>query len=130
VTLNQPPEPCVSAIAAEASLAVRSMYLVQQLAWTGAIIIMSLFTMRVEDTFHLEDGRPVFIGAVETEAASIPPCDCEIVVGDEVKASFRIDGEEFLKGKKTPDRSISTSQRMNLASDGIGRSGFIIRSKI
>jgi len=89
----------------------------------------SLFTMTVSDTFHLEDGRTVFVGPIEAEAKAIPPCDCEILVGDEIKASLRIDGEEIPKGKKTPDRSISTSQRIDLAGYGIGRSGFQIRSK-
>lgn len=90
---------------------------------------MSLFTMTVEDTFHLEDGRTVFVGPVETEAKAIPPCDCEIVVGSEIKTSLRIEGEEIPKGNKTPDRSVSTSERINLASYGIGRAGFKIRSK-
>ena len=43
---------------------------------------MSLFRMKVEDTFHLEDGRTVFVGAVETLAKAIPPCDCEILVAN------------------------------------------------
>lgn len=90
---------------------------------------MSLFTMRVSDTFNLEDGRTVFVGPVETEAKAIPPCECEIVVGNEVKASLRIDGEDIPKGNKTPDRAISTSERINLADYGMGRSGFVIRSK-
>lgn len=90
---------------------------------------MSLFTMKVEDTFHLEDGRTVFVGTVETEAKAIPPCDCEILVGDEIKASLRIDGEEIPKGKKTQNRAVSTSQRVELASYGIGQRGFKIRSK-
>jgi hypothetical protein len=91
---------------------------------------MSLFTMTVADTFHLEDGRTVFVGPVETDAKVIPPCDCEILVGDEIKASLRIDGEEIPKGKKTPNRSVSTSQRFDFASFGIARSGFKIRSKL
>jgi hypothetical protein len=90
---------------------------------------MSLFTMTVVDTFHLEDGRTVFVGPVETGAKAIPPCDCELLVDDEVMMSLRIDGEEIPKGRKTSDRSISTSQQLNLASYGIGRSGFKIRSK-
>ena len=91
---------------------------------------MSLFTMKVEDTFYLADGRTVFIGVLETEVAPIPSCDCEIVVGDDVKASLPIDGEEFLKDKKTRNRAISTSQRVDLASYGIGRGGFTVRSKL
>lgn len=90
---------------------------------------MSLFVMTVKDTFHLEGGRTVFVGSLESEAKSIPPCECEIVQGNEVKASIWIDGEDFLKGKKTPDRAISTSQRIDLALHGIGQRGFEIRSK-
>ena len=90
---------------------------------------MSLFTMKVEDTFHLEDGRTVFVGAVETEAKAIPPCNCEIIVGNEIRASLRIDGEEIAKGNKTQNRAVSTSQRIELASCGIGQGGFEIRSK-
>jgi hypothetical protein len=86
--------------------------------------------MRVEHTFNLEDGRTVFVGAVETEVGTIPPCDCEILVDDDIKISLRIDGEEIPKEKKTSNRAISTSQRIDLASYGIGRSGFMIRSKL
>jgi hypothetical protein len=91
---------------------------------------MSLFTMTVFDTFRLEDGRTVFVGPIETEAMVIPPCDCEILVGDETKASLRIDGEEIPKGKKTPNRSISTRERIDLTNYGIGPGGFKIRSKV
>jgi hypothetical protein len=90
---------------------------------------MGLFTMTVKDTFHFENGRTVFLGLIETEAKAIPPCDCEIVIGNEVKAALRIDGEEIPKGKKSPDRAISTSQPIDLASFGVGRGGFKIRSK-
>ena len=86
--------------------------------------------MTVVDTFHLEDGRTVFVGPIETEAKAIPPCDCEIFLGSEVKASLRIDGEEIVKGRKTANRAVSSSQRINLAGYGIGRFGFKIRSKI
>ena len=90
---------------------------------------MGLFVMTVVDTFHLQDGRTIFVGPIETEAKVIRPCDCEVLVGDEVKASLRIDGEEIPMEKKAPYRAISTSQRLDLASYGIGRSGFKIRSK-
>jgi hypothetical protein len=90
---------------------------------------MSLFTMTVTDTFHLEDGRTLFVGPVETDAKVIPPCDCEILVGDEIKMALRIDGEEIPKGKQISNRSVSTSQRLGLANFGIGQSGFKIRSK-
>jgi hypothetical protein len=90
---------------------------------------MSLFTMTVEDTFRLEDGRIVFVGSIDTDAKIIPACDCEILVGDEIKASLRIDGEEIPKKKGTPNRAISTSQRTDLTSYGIGQKGFKIRSR-
>lgn len=61
---------------------------------------MSLFIMTVVDTFHLENGRTIFVGQVEPEVKVIPPCDCEILVGDEIKALLRIDGEDIPKGKK------------------------------
>lgn len=68
---------------------------------------MNLFVMTVKDTFHLEDRRTAFAGSLETEAKDIPSCECGILLGDEVKASIWIDGEDFLKGKRTPDRAIS-----------------------
>jgi len=85
--------------------------------------------MTVKDTFHFEDGRTVFVGLLETDAKVIPPCDCEILVGNEVKASLRIDGEEIPKGNQGPDRAVSTSQRIDLGSFGVKRAGFTIRSK-
>ena len=90
---------------------------------------MRLFTMRVEDTFHLEDGRTAFVGVIKTEAKAIPSCDCEILIGDEVKATLRIDGEEISKGKKVTSRVITTSERIDLSRYGIVRGGFKIRSK-
>ncbi len=92
-------------------------------------MMMSRFVMKVVDTFHFEDGRTVFVGPIETEANLIRPCDCEVLVADEVQTSLRIDGEDILKDKKTLNRAISTSQRINLTSYGIGRGGFKIRSK-
>lgn len=86
--------------------------------------------MTVENTFHLEDGRTVFVGPIETQSNGIPPCECEIVVGGEIRASLRIDGEEIPKGNRTPNRSVSTSERIDLAKYGIGRRGYKIRSKV
>ncbi len=57
----------------------------------------------------------MFVGPIETEVKAIPPYDCEILVGDQIKTSFQIDGEEIPKGKKTTKRAISTSQRIELA---------------
>ena len=85
--------------------------------------------MLVKDTFHLEGGTIAFVGSLESAVTSIPPCECEIVVNGEVKASLEIDGEMILKGKQVSDRAISTSQQIDLAGYGIGRSGFTIRSK-
>jgi hypothetical protein len=87
------------------------------------------FRMIVKDTFHLKDGRTLFVGAVETKAKIAPPCDCEVLVGGEVKASIRIDGEDIPKGKGVSDRVVSTSQQIDLASLGITKGGFEIRSK-
>ena len=91
---------------------------------------MNHFTMTVTDTFHLEDGRTIFLGPIETEMKVVPPCDCEILVGNEIKVSLRIDGEEIPKGKHVSDRAISTNQQIDLASSGAGRGGFTIWSKI
>ena len=96
----------------------------------GLTLLMSLFLMQVKDTFHLADGRTVFIGSVKTEAKNISSCDCEILVENEVKGSLRIDGEEVPKDKRVADRAISTTQRIDLASLGVGKGDFIIRSKI
>ena len=90
---------------------------------------MGLFTMRVKDTFHLEGGTTAFIGVLETHARTIPPCDCQIIVNNEVKMSLRIDGEMILQKQQAPCRAISSSQRIDLASFGVGRGGFTIRSK-
>lgn len=86
--------------------------------------------MTVKDTFHLEDGRTAFVGLLETKANNIPACECEILIGNEVRACIWIDGEDFVKGNQTENRAISTKQRIDLASHGIGRSGFKIRSKV
>jgi len=90
---------------------------------------MRSFTMKVRDTFHFKNGVTAFIGPLDTEVEFIPPCDCEIVVGDEVKASLRIDGEMILENQMESTRAIATSQPLDLASRGIGRGGFEIRPK-
>jgi hypothetical protein len=112
---------------------------VQKITWTNLWRVMAdysdrggsmrLFTMVVRDTFQLDDGLTVFIGPLERNVKAIPPCDCEIIVKDEVKATIRIDGEMFLRPRSKSDRAISTSQRFDLASRGIGKAGFTIRSK-
>lgn len=96
---------------------------------------MTRFAMNVKDTFRLGDHMLAFIGPVQSESNFIGACDCEIVVGNEVKGSIRIDGEmipkreQTARGEATSYRSISTSQEVELEALGIGRSGFIIRSK-
>ena len=90
---------------------------------------MNFFQMKVKDTFRFQNGATVFVGAIESSEKMIPPCECEIVVGDEVKASLRIDGEMILEKKASLHRSISTSQPLDLAAHGLARSGFTIRSK-
>ncbi len=90
---------------------------------------MKPFRMAVKDTFHFRDGTTAFMGTIDSESDFIRPCDCEIVLGGEVKASVRIDGEMIAERKKVPYRAISTKQQIDLADIGIQRSGFIIRSK-
>jgi hypothetical protein len=88
------------------------------------------FEMAVKDTFKLEDGTTAFMGVIETKSDFIGPCDCEIVLEGQVKASIRIDGEMIVKRKKTPHRAISTKQSIDLAAIGLQREGFLIRSKV
>ncbi len=90
---------------------------------------MSLFTMTVTDTFFFEDGTTAFVGCLETSTKTIPPCACEIMVGNEVKASVWIDGEMILEQKQSLSRAISTRQQIDLGACGVGRAGFIIQSK-
>lgn len=85
--------------------------------------------MQVEDTFHFEDGRTVFVGTVKSDENIITACDCEIVFAGVVKLSLWIDGEEIPKGKKSSKRAISTRENIELGRYGIGESGFEIRSK-
>lgn len=91
---------------------------------------MPLFAMKVTDTFRFENGRTVFVGELETESSTIPACDCDILVNNEVKVSLRIDGEEIPRGNQTPNRAISTSQPIDLSSCGLGQGGFTIRSRV
>jgi hypothetical protein len=91
---------------------------------------MNQFVMTVSDVFHFEDGRTIFVGPVESQEGNIRPCECEVIVNGEIKGTLKIDGEEIPKGKKTADRAISTSQRIDLATYGVGRGQFLIRSKI
>jgi hypothetical protein len=92
------------------------------------------FSMEVRDTFFLGGGTVAFAGTVDSDSnLLIPPCECEIVQSGEVKASFKIHPENRVsrRNKRQPIllRSISTSEPINLAAVGLGRTGFIARSK-
>jgi hypothetical protein len=91
---------------------------------------MRTFEMKVVDTFHFANGSTVFIGSVEAPQAPIPECECEIVVGNEVKGTVRIDGEMIAEKKTSLHRSVSTSQSLNLAAYGIAKGDFTLRSKV
>ena len=90
---------------------------------------MKPFEMVVEDTFHFENGSTAFAGMIETESDFTGPCDCEVIPGNEVKASIWIDGEMMVKRNKTLHRAISTTRSIDLTALGLERGGFIIRSK-
>jgi hypothetical protein len=90
---------------------------------------MKSFEMVVKDTFRLENGATAFMGTIEPESNVIGPCDCELIVDNEVKTSIRIDGEMIVERKKAPYRAISTRQPIDLAVIGLQRDGFTIRSK-
>jgi hypothetical protein len=87
------------------------------------------FVMEVKDTFHFADGTTVFVGPIRSESKFIRPCDCEIVLDSEIKASIHIDGEMVATRKKTPYRSISTKQPIDLDAIGVEKKEFIVRSK-
>jgi translation elongation factor EF-Tu-like GTPase len=84
------------------------------------------FEMAVEDTFHFENDSTAFAGMIETESDFTGPCDCEVILGNEVKTSICIDGEMMVKRNKTPDRAISTTRSIDLTALGLERGGFII----
>jgi len=89
--------------------------------------------MEVRETFFFKDGTTVFTGPVQTEMKFIGPCDCEIVLGGEVRATVRIDGEMIPStplDKRLSERVISTMAPIDLSAIGIGRGGFRIRSKV
>jgi len=91
------------------------------------------FSMEVQDTFFLSWGT-TFVGMVKSDNNFfIPPCDCEIVQSGEVKASFRIHpenrGTPMDRSEPSLLRSISTSEPIDLASLGLGKGGFIVRSR-
>jgi hypothetical protein len=91
------------------------------------------FSMEVQDTFFLSWGT-TFVGTVKSDNNYfIPPSDCEIVHSGEVKASFKIHCENrFIPSDNSepiPHRSISTSEPIGLAALGLGKGGFIVRSK-
>jgi hypothetical protein len=93
---------------------------------------MTYFEMAVRDTSHLTGGLTAFVGPIQFDSAPtmILPCDCEIVLDGKVKALVRIDGVMIATRKKTLDRSISTSQPIDLRAIGVEKGGFIIRSKV
>lgn len=88
--------------------------------------------MRVEDTFFFDDGTIVFAGPIESDVNFIRACDCEIVKNGEVKTLVRIEGEmrpNRRSGVPSTDRAVSTREMVDLAALGLGKSGFLIRSK-
>ena len=91
---------------------------------------MKPFEMVVEDTFHFENGSTAFAGMIESESDFTGPCDCEVILGNEVKASIWIDGEMMVKRNKTPHRAIPSTRSIGLTALGLQRGGFIIRSKV
>lgn len=95
---------------------------------------MAIFEMAVEDTFFFNDGTVVFVGPIVFNGPEkfVRECDCEIVQNDEVKASLRIDGEMRplrRPGVVSSGRALSTREAVDLATLGLGRGGFLLRSK-
>lgn len=95
---------------------------------------MAIFEMTVEDTFFFKDGTVVFAGPIVFNGPEriIPECDCEIVQNDEVKASLRIQGEMRplrKPGAVSSARALSTREAVDLVALGLGRGGFLLRSK-
>ena len=93
---------------------------------------MAIFTMEVQETFFFDDGTVVFAGPVESELEFIRACDCEIVKNGEIKASLRIEGEMRPNRKSaahSTDRAVSTRGPVDLDGLGLGKRGFLIRSK-
>jgi len=95
---------------------------------------MAMFQMEVEDTFFFKDGTTVFAGPIVFNGPEklIRECDCEIVQNNKVKASLRIEGE--MQPKRRPGvissaRALSTRESVDLAALGLGRGGFLLRSK-
>lgn len=93
---------------------------------------MPTFSMKVQETFFFDDGTVVFAGPVESELKFIRACDCEIVKNGEVKASLRIEGEMRPNRRslaRSTDRAVSTREPVDLNGLGLGKGGFLIRSK-
>jgi len=95
-------------------------------------LAMSDFQMLVQDTFLFEDGTTVFTGHVQSQINFIRACDCEIVRDGEIKATVHIDGEmrpNLRPGSDPTIRAVSTKENLDLTSLGIGKGGFLLRSK-
>jgi hypothetical protein len=89
---------------------------------------MLTFEMPVRDTFYLQ-GMTVFLGLISPEVGVIRHCDCEIVLNDKVITTVHIVGEGHPRPADPGHRSLGTKDNINLASLGLGSSGFTIRSK-
>ena len=77
--------------------------------------LRSNFEMALADVFAFEDGRTVFAGEIIIGPNYIPPCDCELLIGETPVARFRID-REMLPLNKTEQKlsSVSTTDPVDV----------------
>jgi hypothetical protein len=85
--------------------------------------------MLVKDTFRIED-LTVFLGYISQEVGLVRPCDCEIILNGKVVAYLHINGEALPLPEDPARRSISTGEKIDLESLGLGSGGFVIRPRV
>ena len=76
--------------------------------------LRSNFEMALADVFAFEDGRTVFAAEIIIGPNYIPPCDCELLIGETPVARFRLG--EMLPLNKTEQklRSVSTTDPVDV----------------
>jgi hypothetical protein len=91
-----------------------------------------LLTMRLEDVFHFQDGRTVFLGSIDGTDRRIPQCLVEIWVdGKQRSAPFMIEGEMLAGGRGGPgsnmSRAVSTGELKCLDREVLSRGVWELR---
>lgn len=85
--------------------------------------------MLVENSFAMADGGTVFRGPVVSNMEFVPRCECELIRGGKVIATFQIDGEMLLKNKTSNNRAVSTKHKLTFSASDTARETIRLRAK-